>query len=69
MLLFLNGHHGNNKNMTVVFQMCQTIHPLNSMFVSGLQTEIFETVYFLIVHAFIISDLAQSVFVQFVQNF
>ena len=22
MLLFLNGYHGNNKNITVVFQMC-----------------------------------------------
>ena len=27
MLLFLNGYHGNNKNITVVFQICQTIHP------------------------------------------
>ena len=27
MLLFLNSYHGNNKNITVVFQMCQTIHP------------------------------------------
>ena len=27
MLLFLNGYHGNNKNITVIFQMCQTIHP------------------------------------------
>ena len=26
-LLFLNGYHGNNKNITVVFHMCQTIHP------------------------------------------
>ena len=26
MLLFLNGYHGNNKNITVVFQMCETIH-------------------------------------------
>ena len=27
MLLFLNGYHSNNKNITVVFQMCQPIHP------------------------------------------
>ena len=27
LLLFLNGYHSNNKNITVVFQMCQTIHP------------------------------------------
>ena len=27
MLLLLNGHHGNNKNITVVFHMYQTIHP------------------------------------------
>ena len=39
MLLFLNDYHGDNKNITVVFQMCQTIHPL------ALQMEIFETGY------------------------
>ena len=50
MLLLLNGYHGNNENITVVFYMCQTIHPKNCMFVLGLQTEIFETGYFLIVH-------------------
>ena len=44
-LLFSNGYHGNNKNIIVVFQMCQTIHPYNFMFVSGLRMEIFETVY------------------------
>ena len=27
MLLLLNSYHGDNKNITVVFQMCQTIHP------------------------------------------
>ena len=27
MPLFLNGYHGNNKNITVIFQTCQTIHP------------------------------------------
>ena len=45
MLLFLNGYHGNNKNITVVFQMCQTIHPQNYMFVLAVQTEIFDTGY------------------------
>ena len=50
MLLFLNGYHGNNKNITVVFQMCQTIHPQNFMFVLAVQTEIFDTGYCWIVH-------------------
>ena len=50
MLLFLNGYHGNNKNITVVFQMCQTIHPQNYMFVLAVQTEIFDTGYCWIVH-------------------
>ena len=45
MLLFLNGYHGNNKNITAVFQICQTIHPKNFMFVLALQTEIFDTGY------------------------
>ena len=45
MLLFLNGYHGNNKNITVVFQMCQTIHPQNYMFALAVQTEIFDTGY------------------------
>ena len=27
MLLFLNGYHGNNKNITVVFEICQAIRP------------------------------------------
>ena len=50
MLLFLNSYHGNNKNITVVFQMCQTIHPQNYMFVLAVQTEIFDTGYCWIVH-------------------
>ena len=50
MLLFLNSYHGNNKNITVVFQMCQTLYPLNFMFVLALQTEIFDTGYCWIVH-------------------
>ena len=45
MLLFQNGNHGNNKNTIVVFQLSQTIHLLNFMFVSSLQMEIFEIVY------------------------
>ena len=36
------------KNMAVVFQMCQTIHPSEFRFVFGLQTEIFYIVYCLI---------------------
>ena len=38
------------KNITVVFQMCQTIHPQNYMFVLAVQTEIFDTGYCWIVH-------------------
>ena len=40
LLLFWNGYHG-NKNITAVFQMCQTIHPAKFRFVFGLQTKIF----------------------------
>ena len=46
MCLFFNGYHGNNKNITVLFQMRQTIHPLHFMFILALQTEIFETGYY-----------------------
>ena len=49
LLLFLNSYHDNNKNTTAAFQMCQTIHSLTFMFVFGLQTEIFQNVYCLIV--------------------
>ena len=40
-----NGYHGNNKNITVLSQMSQTIHPLSFIFLSVLQKEMFETVY------------------------
>ena len=50
MLLFSNDCHGNNKKMTVLFQMCQTVRPQNFMLVLALQTEIFETEYCWIVH-------------------
>ena len=38
------------KNMGIVFQMFQTIHPLTFMFVLSLETEICYTVYCLIVN-------------------
>ena len=68
MLLFLDGYHSNNKNITVVFEMCQTIYPQN-LFVPIRSTDENIQDCLLLNCAFIISDVTQSIVSQFMQNF
>ena len=49
--------------------MCQTIRPQNFMFVSGLQTEILETGYCLIVHLSFLTSLFFSLCKTFKKTF
>ena len=56
LFLFQNGYHGNNKNITDVFQMSKTIHPSKFRFIFGLQTEIFLIVYCLILQLSLVTS-------------
>ena len=69
MLLFSNGYHGNNKNITVVFQMCQTIHPhvRISSTDGNIRNWLLLNCAFIIYHAFI-TICCSSVFAELLKN-